>query len=89
MKIFTRLLTKNLVKSGNSAGVSSIKLIFGKYLLITNTVTSGLLMGVGDYAAQKIEMRKVKKKIDWVRISKLIQTNYYSLFERNILKFVL
>ncbi|XP_052860099.1 mpv17-like protein 2 [Anopheles cruzii] len=34
------------------------KLLFGRYLLATNTVTSGLLMLVGDLAAQKIEQRQ-------------------------------
>lgn len=30
-------------------------LLFGKYLLVTNTVSSGLLMVAGDAFAQKIE----------------------------------
>lgn len=33
------------------------KLLFGRYLLVTNTVSSGVLMFVGDVAAQEIESR--------------------------------
>ncbi|XP_013112229.1 mpv17-like protein 2 [Stomoxys calcitrans] len=35
--------------------------VFGKYLLITNVVGSGVLMVVGDIAAQEIEYRKGEK----------------------------
>lgn len=32
--------------------------LFGKYLLLTNTVSSGILMYVGEYAAQRIQLRE-------------------------------
>lgn len=32
--------------------------LFGKYLLLTNTVSSGLLMYVGEIAAQRIESKR-------------------------------
>uniref|UniRef100_A0A182JVC8 Uncharacterized protein n=1 Tax=Anopheles christyi TaxID=43041 RepID=A0A182JVC8_9DIPT len=34
------------------------KLLFGRYLLVTNTVSSGVLMLAGDIAAQEIERRQ-------------------------------
>lgn len=42
---------------------------FGKYLLFTNTWTSGLLMGTGDLIEQEIEyQRKVlPKRYEWSR----------------------
>ncbi|XP_063216765.1 mpv17-like protein 2 [Bacillus rossius redtenbacheri] len=48
--------------------------VFGKYLLLTNTVTSGILMAVGDLVQQKIEMhRKFEKKsvFDWNRTGRM------------------
>ena len=49
-------------------------LIFGKYLLTTNTVSSGVLMMLGDMAAQKIEYHRghKKKEFDWYRIGKIL-----------------
>lgn len=47
--------------------------VFGKYLLTTNVVTSGILMGVGDAVEQVIELEMNKHptgKFDWRRISK-------------------
>jgi protein Mpv17 len=47
--------------------------VFGKYLLVTNTVSSGILMMAGDMAAQKIEYHrghKKEKEFDWYRIGK-------------------
>ena len=44
--------------------------LFGRYLLITNTVSSGLLMALGDVTIQKMEHIKSKKpsaKHDWAR----------------------
>lgn len=36
------------------------KLLFGRYLLVTNTISSGVLMLAGDVAAQEIERRQEK-----------------------------
>ncbi|XP_058460103.1 mpv17-like protein 2 [Malaya genurostris] len=47
------------------------KLLFGRYLLLTNTISSGLLMMLGDIAAQEIELRCddiQPRKYDWHRI---------------------
>ncbi|KAG5667879.1 hypothetical protein PVAND_015845 [Polypedilum vanderplanki] len=47
--------------------------LFGKYLLLTNTVSSGLLMYFGEYCAQKIENHKNKteKEIDKEKMKQL------------------
>lgn len=46
--------------------------VFGKYLFITNTVTSGVLMGLGDLAQQEIEYRRhmMAERYDWARMGK-------------------
>lgn len=48
------------------------KLLFGRYLLVTNTVSSGVLMLAGDVAAQEIERRLEAKSttlgLDWQRM---------------------
>ncbi|XP_050079880.1 mpv17-like protein 2 [Anopheles maculipalpis] len=51
------------------------KLLFGRYLLVTNTVSSGVLMLAGDMAAQEIENRINNKTAstgrDWKRMSNM------------------
>ena len=58
MKLFSRL----------AAGCEPL---FGRYLLATNTVSSGVLMGLGDVIIQKLEKVKSKEAAaqqhDWVR----------------------
>lgn len=46
--------------------------LFGKYLLLTNTISSGFLMSLGDVVSQEIEYRKnlVVRRYDWKRIGK-------------------
>ncbi|KFB49956.1 pmp22 peroxisomal membrane protein [Anopheles sinensis] len=48
------------------------RLMFGRYLLVTNTVSSGVLMMLGDIAAQEIEMRRdhavPSTGYDWRRV---------------------
>lgn len=48
--------------------------VFGKYLLTTNTITSGILMVIGDFAAQEIEYRRGENQLrrDWHRSGKKI-----------------
>jgi protein Mpv17 len=43
--------------------------IFGKYLLLTNTVSSGVLMAAGDLIQQEIEKHRTlkSKPFDWKR----------------------
>ena len=48
--------------------------IFGKYLLVTNIVGSGVLMVFGDVVAQEIEYRRGlpdAKRYDWARIGRM------------------
>ncbi|XP_059612219.1 mpv17-like protein 2 [Phlebotomus argentipes] len=47
--------------------------LFGKYLLLTNTVSSGILMGLGDVMSQEIEYRTqlIDKRYDWKRIGQM------------------
>ncbi|XP_055597669.1 mpv17-like protein 2 [Uranotaenia lowii] len=50
------------------------QLLFGKYLLVTNTISSGLLMAVGDIAAQEIEQRRhgtEDQPYNWVRLGQM------------------
>lgn len=51
----------------------AVDLVFGKYLLTTNIVSSGVLMGVGDLMCQEIEIQRyrIKKRYDWVRIGNM------------------
>ncbi|GAB0090554.1 mpv17-like protein 2 [Sergentomyia squamirostris] len=47
--------------------------LFGKYLLLTNTISSGILMGFGDVMSQEIEYRSklIAKRYDWKRIGQM------------------
>lgn len=51
----------------------AVDLVFGKYLLTTNIVSSGVLMGIGDMMCQEIEIQRyrIKKRYDWVRIGNM------------------
>lgn len=52
------------------AHISKLDHIFGKYLWITNTLVSGILLGVGDGIQQQLEIYfEEKKELDWKRIS--------------------
>lgn len=54
---------------------SSVTLAFGKYLLLTNTVSSGVLMIIGDVCQQEIEYRqnKLPQRYDYGRLSMLLR----------------
>lgn len=52
-----------------------VRKLFGKYLLLTNTLSAGVLMVAGDLAAQEYEFRANKKdgevrveRINWTRV---------------------
>ncbi|KAM7358791.1 mpv17-like protein 2 [Cochliomyia hominivorax] len=64
--------------TANSSKLAAIKQlwndIFGKYLLITNIVGSGILMVFGDVMAQEIEYRRGvanAQRYDWHRIGRM------------------
>jgi protein Mpv17 len=66
-----------------------INYTFGKYLLLTNTVTSGALMFVGDLASQEIENyhqqsavipeKQNHNRYDWERLGKHFDFNRHKL----------
>ena len=57
-----------------------VKKLFSKYLLLTNTITSGSLLAAGDLITQNIEQRFMHKKkdesagvvINWKRTGNLL-----------------
>ncbi|KAG4073952.1 hypothetical protein HA402_014157 [Bradysia odoriphaga] len=84
MKQFTRLFRKflettqkrNATHSTNNANWTLSRLkdnAFGKYLLITNTLSSGFLMVAGDQMSQEIEYQRdnSKKRFDYERSAKM------------------
>lgn len=89
MRLFRLLRSLNNAKSSSSSSSGSsaagvgpgrppvIRTLFGKYLLLTNTLSAGLLMVAGDLAAQEYEYRAKRKKqqllpdqerINWTRV---------------------
>lgn len=80
MKILTTLLRKVLQTSGTKAVVPQPvpkaqegSVFFGKYLLATNTISSGFLMVAGDLLVQEFEYQKgtLKNRYDWKRSGKV------------------
>lgn len=81
MRLF-RVLLNNIKKPLNvKTGPDKLKksatdmhsALFGKYLLITNTVSSGFLMLVGDIMSQELEYQQglLKKRYDWHRVGRM------------------
>lgn len=65
---------RGLKQDGSVRGIKVIwNSIFGKYLLVTNIIGSGVLMVVGDIAAQEIEFRRGvnTKRYDLERIGRM------------------
>lgn len=54
-----------------------VGMFFGKYLLLTNTVSSGVLMIAGDVISQEIEYRRgeLKNRYDYKRICEFKKLN--------------
>lgn len=80
MKIFISLLRKVLQTSGTKAVIpqpvskaQKESVLFGKYLLATNTISSGFLMVAGDLLVQEFEYQKgtLKNRYDWKRSGKI------------------
>ncbi|KAL1512889.1 hypothetical protein ABEB36_002395 [Hypothenemus hampei] len=71
------------------------RLAFGKYLLSTNIISSGVLMWLGDVCQQEIEFRqgKLEKRYDYARMSRMFIVglglgpvhHYYYLYIAKIL----
>lgn len=81
MRIFRALFTIGS-NNGSSSTIKAgkphlFRKLFGKYLLVTNTASAGLLMVAGDLAAQEIEIRAKKKpnRIDWTRVGTYLALN--------------
>ena len=63
MRLFVFSLQQGLKSQASTVTKGNVlKGAFGKYLLLTNTVSSGLLMAVGDFCQQKIEKYQAKPK---------------------------
>lgn len=80
MKIFTLLLRKILQTPAAKAAIPQAApkaqkegLLFGKYLLATNTISSGFLMVAGDLIVQEFEYQNgtLKNRYDWNRSGKI------------------
>lgn len=83
MKIFTSLLrkavqtsaTKTLTKAPIPQSVPKARegVLFGKYLLATNTISSGFLMVAGDLIVQEFEYQNgtMQDRYDWSRSGKI------------------
>lgn len=68
-KAVNRCVSRRHCSSEAKKSQKVTSLLFGKYLLATNTLSSGLLMVVGDLISQEIEYRTgtVKERYNWKR----------------------
>jgi hypothetical protein len=65
MRIYFRFLHNLSVKNWcnlHTNANGTLNKTFGKYLLLTNTVSSGVLMAAGDLIQQEIEKRRARSK---------------------------
>lgn len=74
MRIF-RVLWHRILPSDTTTKTTFVGAIFGKYLLATNIISSGVLMSIGDLMSQEIEYRNgtstITKRYDWKRNAKM------------------
>ena len=68
-----RKILISLYKKTAQAAWNQHDAAFGKYLLLTNTVSSGVLMYFGEYVAQRIQLRENfdESKIDKEKMKQL------------------
>lgn len=73
MKHVFKIFQRNLSRRCGGCKENNRSIWFGKYLLLTNTVSSGLLMGIGDLVQQEIEYRRkiLPKRYDWGRLLRM------------------
>lgn len=71
-KLFNQFRSISTSTTRSSLLRSGFKAAFGKYLFVTNTVTSGVLMGIGDLIQQEIEYQKriIPERYDFKRLGK-------------------
>ncbi|KAF7272013.1 hypothetical protein GWI33_015181 [Rhynchophorus ferrugineus] len=76
LRCLGRLATRKMsTASGSGSSVKNINsLVFGKYLLHTNIISSGVLMWLGDICEQEIEYRrgKLTKRYDYGRMLRMV-----------------
>lgn len=70
MKNVISLIKRKVYSNKPSKFQNTLNAAFGKYLLVTNTVTSGVLMLTGDLIEQEIEYQqnKIPERYDGKRL---------------------
>lgn len=95
----TRILPKGITtlkqnvstsKSHKTPIRSGITLVFGKYLLATNTISSGVLMILGDIFQQEIEYQRqiLDKRYDVGRLGNILKCKLYHIFYLFLFSFI-
>lgn len=67
------LLPQNTPNEVKRIGERVHHVLFHKYLLTTNTVSSGILMSIGDVMSQEVEYQQglMKERYDWWRVGRM------------------
>ncbi|XP_069703418.1 mpv17-like protein 2 isoform X2 [Periplaneta americana] len=101
MYIYFRLFHNQSIKNSYNVHTSKAKgtlnRIFGKYLLLTNTISCGVLMAAGDIIQQEIERHgsHKNKSFDWKRTGRMFavglaqgppQHVFYKFLDRSLPK---
>lgn len=71
---FNQIRTKCSIQEPTKFMRNSFRKAFGKYLVATNIVSSGVLLGFADLVQQEIEYRqqKISKRYDFKRLGNII-----------------